>query len=155
MPNLLPEGYEDEVVLDEDLVTEGPIGYRNGVAFDYENGDFKRDGKNKLMDCDGIESWRSWCINAMQTERYACLAYSTDFGIEWSKVFQAESQEEAESIATRQITECLLADPYQRTRFVESIEYDWTAPDSVEIHVSVQGIDDVSIDLIAYITQGT
>lgn len=153
MANLLPEGYENEVVLDEDRVKEGPIGYRNGVAFDYEHGDFKRDGRNRLLDSDGIESWRSWCINAILTERYSFLAYSSDFGVEWETVFRAESKEEAESIATRQITECLLADQYKRTRYVEDISYNWIAPDSVEIHATVQGIDDVTIDLIAYLTR--
>lgn len=153
MANLLPVGYEEEVVLDEDLVQEGPVGYRNGVAFDYEHGDFKRDGRNRILDSDGIESWKSWCLNAVLTERYSCLAYSTDFGIEWDAVFKAESREEAESVATRQISECLLADPYQRTKYVEAIEFNWTAPDSVEIHATVQGIDDVSIDLVAYLTR--
>lgn len=153
MANLLPEGYEEEVVLDEDLVREGPVGYRNGVAFDYERGDFKRDGRNRIMDCNGIESWKSWCMNAIVTERYSCLAYSSDFGIEWEKVFQAESPEEAESVAARQITECLLADPYQRTKYVESIEFYWTKPGSVEIVATVRGIDDVSIDIVAYLTR--
>ena len=60
MPNLLPFGVEEEIITEEDLVEYGPIGYKNGVAFDYEEiGDFKRDGRNRMLDCDGIESWRS------------------------------------------------------------------------------------------------
>ena len=152
--NLLPEGYEEEVVLDEDLVQEGPIGYRNGVAFDYEHGDFKRDGRNRLLDSDGIESWKSWVINCISTERYKHLAYSTDYGIELDAVFQAESREEAESILTRQITEAILADPYQRTLYIENLEYNWTGPDSIEISAVLRGMDEVSIDLVAYITKG-
>lgn len=155
MPNLLPEGYETEILDPEDLVDGKPIGYRNGVAFDYEIlGDFTRDGRNRLLDSTGIESWKSWCINCIQTERYKHLAYSTDFGIELDKVFAAESREEAESILTREITEAILADQYGRAAYIESIEYDWTAPDSIEAHVTVQGIDDVSIDILAYITKG-
>lgn len=154
MANLLPEGYEEEVVLDEDLVREGPIGYRNGVSFDYERGDFKRDGRNRLMDSDGIESWKSWCINCLSTERYSCLAYSSDFGIELEKVFQAESREEAESILTRQITEAILADPYGRTAYIEDLEFNWTGADAVEVSAILHGIDEVSIDLVAYITKG-
>lgn len=153
MPNLLPDGYEDEVILEEDLVEEKPVGYLNGVSFDDETGDFKRDGRNKLLDSDGIESWKSWVINCMQTERYKHLAYSSDFGIELDQIFQADSREEAESILTRQITEAVLADPYGRTAYVESITYNWTAPDSVEVSATLHGIDDVTIDITAYISK--
>ena len=152
--NLLPIGFEDEIITAEDLETEKPIGYRNGIAFDYELGDFKRDGLNKMLDSNGIESWKSWCINCLQTERYKHLAYGTDYGIEYEKVFKSESPEEAESILTRQITEAILADPYQRTRYIENIEYDWTAPDSIVAHVTIHGITDVTIDITAYISKG-
>ena len=152
--NLFPEGYEDAVILDEDLKSEEPAGYRNGIAFDDETGDFKRDGMNKMLDCTGIESWKSWCTNCIQTERYKHLGYSTDFGIETEPAMRANSREEAESILTRQITEALLADPYGRTAYVEEIEYDWTAPDTVAVHVIIHGVDDVTIDITAYITKG-
>lgn len=155
MPNLYPEGYEDEIIDPEELVEEKPIGYRNGVAFDYETlGDFTRDGRNRLLDSTGIESWKAWCINCIQTQRYKYLAYSSDFGLDLDKVFAASSREEAESILTREITEAIMADDYQRAEYIESIEYDWTAPDSVEAHVTIKGIADVSIDILAYITRG-
>lgn len=154
MPNLLPEGYDEEIITDEDIADEAPIGYRNGISFDETIGDFKRDGGNKLLDSDGIESWRSWCINCMQTERYKYLAYSSDFGIELDAVFAAESREEAESILVREITEALLADPYERTDYVADIEISWIQPDSVEVSATVHGIDDVTIDVTAYITKG-
>ena len=154
MANLFPEGYEEEVILEEDLKAEVPAGYRNGIAFDNKTGDFKRDGMNKLLDCTGIESWKSWCINCLRTERYKHLAYSTDFGIEIDAAMKAGSREEAESILTRQIIEALLADPYERTAYVEDIVFDWTAPDTVAIQVIIHGIDDVTIDITAYITKG-
>lgn len=154
MPNLYPEGYEYEVIDPEELVEEKPIGYRNGVAFDYEAGDFARDGRNRLLDSNGIESWKSWCINCMQTERYKHRAYSSDFGIELDPVFQASSREEAESILTRQITEAILADDYGRTEYIEKIDFNWIAPDSIEVRARLHGIDDVTIDITAYITRG-
>lgn len=154
MANLFPEGYADAVITDEDRTSGAPIGYRNGVAFNYETGDFKRDGKNSLLDSDGIESWKSWCINCIQTERYAHLACPPDFGIETAAAMRATSRAEAESILTREITEALLADPYGRTHYVEDINYDWTAPDTVIISATVHGIEDVSIDLTAYLTKG-
>lgn len=152
--NLFPEGYEDEVVETEELEEEKPVGYRNGVSFDELNGDFRRDGMNKLLDSTGIESWKSWIINCLSTERYKHLAYSSDFGIELDLVFAAASHEEAESILTRQITEAIMADPYQRTAYIEDIEYNWSAPDAIEVKLTIHGIDDVSIDAIAYLTKG-
>lgn len=154
MANLFPSGYEEEVITEEDITSGGPIGYRNGIAFDYETSDFKRDGKNKILDSDGIESWKSWCIICIQTERYAHLACPTDFGIETAAAMRAQSREEAESILTREITEAILADPYERTKYVEDINFDWTTPDSVKVSAVIHGIDDVSIDLEAYISKG-
>ena len=154
MANLFPEGYEDEIIEASDLAESKPIGYRNGVSFDYENNDFRRDGMNKTLDSDGVESWKSWIINCIQTERYKHLAYSSDFGIELDEVFRAESREEAESILTRQITEAVLADPYGRAAYIEELTIDWTNPDAVLVQLTVQGIEDVTIDLEAYITKG-
>lgn len=154
MPNLLPEDYEEEVITAEDVESEEPAGYRNGLYFDYETGDFRRDGRNKILDSDGIESWKSWCLNNVMTERYKHLAYSTDFGIEWEAVFAAVSHDEAESILVRQITEALLADPYERTDYVEDVNIDWTAPDAITVKVVVHGMSDATIDFTAYITKG-
>ena len=152
--NLFPVGYEDEIITAEDLQSEQPTGYRNGIAFDSLLGDFLRDGMNKMLDSDGIESWKSWCINCIQTERYKHLAYSTDFGIELDKAMKASGREEAESILTREITEAIMADPYQRTKYIEEITFNWTAPDAVAVAATIHGIDDVTIDITAYITKG-
>ena len=152
--NLFPEGYEEEVITDLDLQADKPAGYRNGIAFDYELGDFPRDGMNKMLDSTGIESWKSWCINCLQTERYAHMAYSTDFGIELDAAMSANSRDEAENILTRQITEALLADPYERTAYIEDIVFDWKTDDSLVVSVTIHGVDDVTIDITAYITRG-
>lgn len=152
--NLFPQDYDLEVITEADLQSDKTIGYRNGVAFDYEIGDFPRDGMNKMLDSTGIESWKSWCINCLHTERYKHLAYSSDFGIEIDAAFRATSREEAESILTRQISEALMADPYGRTKYVSEIIFDWTAPDAVVVTVTIHGIEDVTIDVTAYITRG-
>ena len=154
MANLFPTGYENEVITEEDLHSNTPIGYRNGIAFDSEKGDFKRDGKNNIIDSDGIESWKSWCIISIQTERYAHLACPSYFGIDSSAAMRATSRDEAESILAREITEAIMADPYERTKYVEDITFDWTAPDAVKVGAIIHGIDDVSIDLVAYISKG-
>ena len=153
MPNLFPEGYESETISQDELTANNPVGYKNGIAFDDELGDFMRDGKMRILDSTGIESWKAWCINCIETERYKHLAYSTDFGIELESALKATSREEAESILTRQITEAIMADPYERTEYIASIEYDWIASDSVVIKLVIQGKDDVTIDITAYITK--
>lgn len=153
MPNLLPKGYEYEVITAEDVESEQPCGYKNGIAFDEESGDFILDGRNKIMDSDGIESWKSWCINCIQTERYKHLAYSTDFGIDHESVFAAASREEAESILISEITEALEADPYDRTDYVEEVSCSWPSPDTIEITVTIHGVDDVTIDITTYLTK--
>ena len=152
--NLFPEGYEDEIITEEDLAKNAPVGYRNGIAFDYKLGDFPRDGMNKMLDSNGIESWKSWCINCLQTERYKHLAYNTDFGIEKEAAMRATSREEAENILTRQITEALLADPYERTAYVEEIEFNWEPPEALAVTCTIHGVDDVTIDITAYSTRG-
>lgn len=152
--NLFPEGYDTEVITEADLQSERPTGYRNGIAFDSQLGEFLRDGMNKMFDNDGIESWKSWCFNCLHTERYKHLAYSSDFGIELDKAMKATSREEAESILTREITEALMADPYKRTKYIEEITFDWTAPDTVAVSVVIRGIDNATIDITAYLTQG-
>lgn len=154
MPNLLPEGYENDVITEDDLVDNLPVGYRNGVSFDYELlGDFRRDGKHKILDSDGIESWKSWVINCINTERYKHLAYGTDFGIELDLVFAAESREEAESILSRQCTEAILADPYGRTEYIDNIEIEWPRSDSIQFSCTLHGIQSVTIDITAFLTK--
>lgn len=153
MPNLFPTGFENENIGSLAL-TQSSVGYRNGILFDYDNGDFVRDGRNRLLDSTGIESWKSWCINNLSTERYSCLACSTDFGIETKAAMRATSRAEAEGILSSQITDAIMADPYERAAYIADITYDWTAPDAVLVSVIIQGKDDVTIDVTAYLTKG-
>lgn len=152
--NLFPIGYERQVAEAEDVADTEIIGYRPGVFFDFYTGDFVRDGRRQMQNADGVESWEGWCRTCLLTERYEHLAYSTDFGIETKEAFAAETREKAEALLERQITEALEADPYGRTAYVEDIVFLWNAPDSVQVTVSVRGIDDVLIDVTADLTRG-
>ena len=42
-----------------------------------------------------------------------------------------------------------MADPYKRTASIQDISFNWLAPDSVEVTVTVIGIDDALIDVLA------
>ncbi|MDO4280793.1 MAG: DUF2634 domain-containing protein [Peptococcaceae bacterium] len=131
------------------------VGYRPGIAFDYEtDGDFVRDGRHRVQESTGIESWQSWVINCLSTERYKHLAYSTDFGIEYDKIFAASNQAEAESILVRQITEALLADPYGRTSYVEITDVNWLMPGAVIVVMTLHGVEDVTVDMTLFLTGG-
>ena len=68
--NLFPEGYGTEIIEDQDRSGRSVVGYQNGIAFDDGTGDFKRDGRNTILDATGVESWKNWCVNCIQTERY-------------------------------------------------------------------------------------
>lgn len=151
--NLFPEGYTEETI-EENALTASRTGYWPAAKFDHKLGDFPRDGRHRILDATGIDAWKEWVTNCLQTERYAHLAYNSDFGIEYDKVFSAESREEAESILTRQITEAIMADQYKRAAYIEEIEYTWTAADAVQVDATIVGIDDVTIDITAYITGG-
>ncbi len=151
--NLFPAGYETETATPDDTSSGTASGYRPGLRFDYETGDFIQDGRYRIQDADGVESWEGWCKTCLLTERYHCLAYSTDFGIETTEAFAAESHDKAEALLTRQITEALQADPYGRTDYVEDISFIWTAPDAVQVTVTVRGINGVTIDVTAEISR--
>ena len=47
-----------------------------------------------------------------------------------------------------------MADPYQRTAFVERVDIAWTAPDAVKAYVLVHGIQNVTIDFEISLAKG-
>lgn len=149
MAELFPEDFDKEELdiqeIEEQL--EEPAGYKKGICFDDSLGDFKRDGTMKLVECSGIESWIQWCMKMLQTKRYVCQAYSDDIGIDLERAFTAKSREEAESILRQEITEALEADPYGRTEFVQSVEFQWKDSDSIEASCVVVGMDSNEIEL--------
>lgn len=149
MPNLFPQGYEEEVVTLEEITDTTGIGYRESVYFDTDTGDFVRDGQYRVKSATGIEAWEQWCRNCLLTERGAYPCYSDKFGIATYDAFRAETREKAESILTREICESLANDPYGRTEYVSDVEFKWHNSDSLNVDVTVVGIEDVTIDITA------
>lgn len=149
MANLLPINYtSDSQVLSESIVSEEEItGYRESAFFDFSNGDFLRNGANQILRSSGTDAWIQWCIKAISTPRFSCLAYSTDFGIDTESPFSATTKSEAESIFTREITEALKADPYSRLNYIESIVFEWKEDTAVTISVVAVGIDGNTIEI--------
>lgn len=151
MPSLFPEGYENEVVTQEEVTDNKQIGYREGVYFDAENNDFIRDGQYRVKSATGVESWEQWCRNCLMTERGVYPCYSDTFGIATAEVFNAETREMAENILTREINDALLNDPYGRTRYISGVVFEWHDSDSLNLTVTVVGIDNATIDITTVI----
>lgn len=133
----------DEVYYEDDS-TE-PVGYKESLYFD---GDIIRDGQHRLKSATGLEAYEQWCLNCLNTERGKYLCYGDYFGIATEEAFKSENRAKAESILTLEITEALKKDPYQRTEYVDNIEFDWdVAPDAASISMTIHGIDDVTLDV--------
>ena len=151
MPELFPAGYENEVVVQEELEDGKETGYKEGVYFDPETFDFVRDGQYRVKSATGLESWEQWCRNCLLTERGVYPYYSDKFGIATREAFEAESREKAQSILTREICESLANDPYGRTKYVSDVEFTWVDSDALSLYVEVVGIDNTTIDITTVI----
>ena len=44
MPNLFPQGYEEQLAAVSDIERDEPVGYKPSAAFSFETGDFVRNG---------------------------------------------------------------------------------------------------------------
>ena len=93
---------------DDDLEKER---YSPSVFFDYEKGDFIRDGANNMFVADGKEAFIQWCIKTVYTERSNFLAYDDDIGVEFEQLAYASSREEKENIIIDSITDALSIHP--------------------------------------------
>lgn len=72
--------------------------YRSSVAFDFDKGDFVRDGSNKMVRADGREAFMQWCWKVIQTEREAFLAYSDDIGTEFEDMEDFPDKDSREEV---------------------------------------------------------
>lgn len=129
VPNLYPAFDMPELVEQQQTAT-GPE-YPESYLFDFEKGDFARDGAGRVVKADGHRAWVQWCIKAVLTERFACLAYGWDYGTEADKALKQPSRAMIAAEIERTITEALLADP--RTEMVRDFGFRWKAD---ELYVS-------------------
>ena len=79
--------------------------YRESYQWDYQTGDFMRDGAKRIPKCDGAEAYKTWCMKAVMTERKTCLAYPDTVGAEINAAFQKPSRKAQESAIERTIRE--------------------------------------------------
>lgn len=97
--------------------------YDPSVYFDFESGDFRRDGANKMVVADGKTAFIQWCRKMVETERFTCLAYGTDIGTEMYDALSKGDHSAVESSVERTITEALMVNP--KTEYVREFEFTW------------------------------
>lgn len=129
----------DLSLLDESL--EEKAEYKRSYYFDFEKMDFALTGGNKVGESSGTEAWQQWCIKALLTKRYACFAYSTDYGSEIIDAINTTDRYEAESNIRRTIIETLTVDA--RTERVDDFVFTWldTEVGTVEVSCKIVGVD--------------
>jgi hypothetical protein len=120
--------------------------YRPSVYFDFEKGDFRRDGASRMVASDGREAYIQWCLKVVETERESCLAYSTDIGTEFEDMRELPDRESRESEIERTITEALLVHP--ATEYVRDFVFSY-AGDETEVEFTVKGFPWEEITLSA------
>lgn len=112
--------------------------YKKSVKWDVKKGDFVRDGAGRLVECDGREAYMIWCFKAVQTERYACLAYPSALGVEMEAALEDDDEKTVESMVQRTITDALMVNP--RTEYVQDFSFSWDG-NAMHCTFQVKGVD--------------
>ena len=112
--------------------------YRPSVFFDFSEGDFIRDGANRMVEADGSEAFMQWCMKTIATERDAFLSYSTRIGTEMEYAAAQPDHESVEASVERTVTEALLVNP--KTEIVRNFVFTWNGS-TLHGDFSVKGRD--------------
>lgn len=121
MPNLYPAFEVPEPVEQQQAQPEPE--YPESYLFDFEKGEFVRDGAGRIAIADGHTAWVQWCIKAVMTERFTHLIYSSDYGVEIENALKQPTRAAKEADLERTITEALMIDP--RTKAVKDFSFTW------------------------------
>lgn len=109
--------------------------YPSSVSFDFEKGDFVRDGAYRMTHSSGFETYMQWCRKVCLTERDRFLSYSTDIGIESESSLSQADRAAVESALERTITEALMVNVH--TEYVRNFIFKWGA-DTLEVEFTVK-----------------
>ena len=110
--------------------------FKPSVFFDYDLGDFRRDGANKMVEVDGREAFCQWCMKVARTERFEFLSYGTDIGVEMYDALAQADHAAVESAVERTINEALMINP--KTEYVRDFEFNWKG-ESLDCNFTVKG----------------
>ena len=149
MANLFPTANNIMTVPLDNLKQNTPVGYKRSLKFDYDTGDFVRDGQHRLISASGVEAFKQWCENCISTDRYAYSSYSTDFGINLDLIMALPDKAAQEIMLKKERTEAIMADDYKRAKSVDDFSFNWIDTDAVEVECTVTDIDNAEIDIKA------
>ena len=113
--------------------------YRPSLKWDLATGDFVRTPSNKIPQSEGTEAYKVWCVKAVYTERYACLAYSDEMGTEMDDAVSYDDENAVELAIQRTITEALMVNP--RTVSVEDFKFTWNCG-HVRVSFTVNSVEE-------------
>ena len=134
----IPEVIEDEDRYDTD--------YHRSMKWDVQLGDFVRDGRGKVVEDDGESAYMTWCYKVSQTERFRCLGYPDEIGVEIETATASRERAVIESMIQRTVKEALMVNP--RTIDVSDFEFSWNGDSlSVTCTISAKDIDDFKLTI--------
>lgn len=109
--------------------------YLPAPLFDHQAGDFVRDGRNRIVMADGLETYKGWVEKSLQTQHGAALAY-LDIGVDYEGAMSESEPSAVMAELERTITEGLLMHPM--TERVRDFEFTWDN-DTLTVSFTVQG----------------
>ena len=122
---------------------EAQRSYSPAPMFDYDAGDFVRDGAHRVVYGDGREAYREWCMKILHTRQGGALAYaSMGLGGEFSPTLQNRLAYQTQY--TREVTEALKQHP--NTEAVRDFIFSWIA-DEMHVKFTVQGQNIAAFDI--------
>lgn len=117
---------------------QSQLGHSRSIAWDIRTGDFRRDGANKVLYCTRQDTYIQWCYKTLQTERYSCLAYPDEIGVEMREALEQLNTETMESCLERTITEALMVHAF--TEEVRDFTF-FSDSDCVHCYFVIKGKD--------------
>ena len=150
--SLFPEDIDELEDIDEEEEDDEDVGYKMAPYFDSKLGEFLFGGSGQIVTADGVTAWQQWCENIISTDRYNHDAYTDDIGIDYDKIFKLNDQDEIETALETEISDALSCDPYGRTQYVQSVDFEWISTTEVVVTVDVVGMDNEIITVDAMIT---
>lgn len=112
---------------------------KESIYFDFQKGDFVLDDGGMLQTATPYDTWVQWCLKTIYTQRWSCLAYSDQVGIEMEEAFSQSDRQSQQRYLETTIRDALLSDPYKRTKRVYDFDFDWGA-DILHVTFVVEGI---------------
>lgn len=91
--------------------------------FDFDTGDFVRDGANRVVMVDGRDAYILWVLKALKTQQSSCLGY-LGYGVDHESALAESTREAMQSAFERSITEALLLHPCTERVFDFTFEWD-------------------------------